>query len=475
MGTGASSYSPPPTPLRSSLCALRTSAPKDGDLSSIDRSNHLTRTDNHVGPVIIKNCMEEYQHVVDSSEPIVLGCLADRLPKHPLIKGEYFLVRDHELADGDSPKSIGLLQAKSWAPVYWCGQPTARELSSIVKALENESYSEILLFNMREEPVLFLNLADDFVPYTIKPRHNLRDCVLTGRVMKEADLFEATIRHNVIALATNKDDNQFYFYNDTTSLIGEPHVYPVQFEDNLLVSEEVYSRLAFSNPKLRYRRLCFPLYAAPPDLEVDHFISIAQDSPLFTRDNGQPAMLFTCENEAGRANVGAVMGYLLLTHRDMEANQRRPSSVTSRLNRLSIDQMQEQGFFWAVQKLVAAIKDGLNIKHQVDMAIDNCCTSLNIRTVIYETKKAMEALPEQQPLNPSAIEEKYTLCCDYLSRYMFLICFNAYLADQYEVHFRLGFSKWMSRHPELNHIRCIMALPVYNTSLSLLSSGRHCL
>ncbi|KAH3863540.1 hypothetical protein DPMN_026530 [Dreissena polymorpha] len=61
-------------------------------------------------------------------------------PSFPL-QGEYFLVRDHELVDGDNPRSIGLLQAKSWAPVNWCGQPTARELASIVKALENESYS----------------------------------------------------------------------------------------------------------------------------------------------------------------------------------------------------------------------------------------------------------------------------------------------------------------------------------------------
>lgn len=50
------------------------------------------------------------------------------------------MVRDHCLLDGDTPKSVTLHQAKSWAPVYWCGQPTAKELESIVKVLENESY-----------------------------------------------------------------------------------------------------------------------------------------------------------------------------------------------------------------------------------------------------------------------------------------------------------------------------------------------
>ena len=55
----------------------------------------------------------------------------------------------------------------------------------------------------------------------------------------------------MIALGTLNDENKFFFYNDTDGFTGEPHVYSVQFEDNLLVSEEVYSRLAFSNPKLR--------------------------------------------------------------------------------------------------------------------------------------------------------------------------------------------------------------------------------
>lgn len=50
------------------------------------------------------------------------------------------------------------------------------------------------MYNMREEPVLFVNIADDFVPYTIKTRNNLDECVITGKVVKEADLYEANIR-----------------------------------------------------------------------------------------------------------------------------------------------------------------------------------------------------------------------------------------------------------------------------------------
>lgn len=46
----------------------------------------------------------------------------------------------------------------------------------------------------------------------------------------------------VIDLATMKEENKFYFYRDLENLQREPHEIHVQFEDHLLVSEEVYSR-----------------------------------------------------------------------------------------------------------------------------------------------------------------------------------------------------------------------------------------
>lgn len=39
-----------------------------------------------------------------------------------------------------------------------------------------------------------------------------------------------------------KEENKFYFYKDLENLQREPHEVNVQYEDHLLVSEEVYSR-----------------------------------------------------------------------------------------------------------------------------------------------------------------------------------------------------------------------------------------
>ena len=53
---------------------------------------------------------------------------------------------------------------------------------------------------MREEPVLFVKQGEDFVPYTILKPDRLREVVVTGKVVKEADLFEASIRKEVSML-----------------------------------------------------------------------------------------------------------------------------------------------------------------------------------------------------------------------------------------------------------------------------------
>ena len=46
---------------------------------------YLVRT-NEVAPIIIRNCKEEYQHVVDFKEPVVYGKIAENMPEHALVR-----------------------------------------------------------------------------------------------------------------------------------------------------------------------------------------------------------------------------------------------------------------------------------------------------------------------------------------------------------------------------------------------------
>lgn len=59
------------------------------------------------------------------------------------------------------------------------------------------NFQEILLFNLREEPVLFVENASDMLPYSIREKENLKKLVNLGRSSWEADEAEARIRKEV--------------------------------------------------------------------------------------------------------------------------------------------------------------------------------------------------------------------------------------------------------------------------------------
>ena len=68
---------------------------------------------------------------------------------------------------------------------------------NILPVLLNLSFQDILLFNLREEPVLFVDNGSDMIPYTIRDKDNLSSQVILGRSPQEADEAEARIRKEV--------------------------------------------------------------------------------------------------------------------------------------------------------------------------------------------------------------------------------------------------------------------------------------
>ncbi|KAJ8313128.1 hypothetical protein KUTeg_009321 [Tegillarca granosa] len=116
--------------------------------------------------------------------------------------GKYFLVRDvTEKLDKnksyDQYRAPNVHRAKGGFPVYSSGQPTERGLITLLDKLVQDSFTEILLFNLREEPVLFVDNGSDKIPHSIRDQVNLHDCVIVGRTNTEADEAEARVRKEV--------------------------------------------------------------------------------------------------------------------------------------------------------------------------------------------------------------------------------------------------------------------------------------
>ncbi|XP_063444020.1 paladin-like isoform X2 [Mytilus trossulus] len=471
MGSGASTLTPPSSPEPESPVTVRRHARSSQAVNQNNR--HLVRT-NEVAPIIIHNCREEFQHVSDFKEPIVFGSIADNMPEHALIKGKYFLVKDiPQKTDRkyEFYRAPNFRKACPNLPVWACGQPTERGLSTILDSLSNEGFTDILLFNLREEPVLFVDSGSDMLPYTIRDRDNLESLVLLGRSPQEADEAEARVRKEVIDLAILNDKNKFYFYGDIENPQKELRELTVQYEDNLLVSEEVYSRHMLCSHSVRFKRLCFPLEASPTDEDIDDFLNVFKECPKFFEKSKScnPGLLFTCNSGQDRATVGSIMGCLVLAQKyGFPQDLKSQHQSSKKYNSL------QKGDYYSVRKLVRIIPNGVHIKNQVDQLIDHCSDYCHLRILIYDLVQKLERIERNgsQKTN-DLIDRLFTRCCHLLERYVFLICFNAYLTEQFPQWFSLSFSQWMQRQPGLTRIRGNVGSPDIQVPVDLLFTGQH--
>ncbi|XP_012936658.1 paladin [Aplysia californica] len=427
---------------------------------------------NKVAPVIIKDCREEFQQIPDFNEPIVKGRFADGMLEHPLIKGKYFIVQDSNdtldlLHTNKHMSAPNFYQAGGDQPVFASGQPTVNGLNVVLSQLVSDGYSEVLVLNLRSEPVLFQRVDNDYVPYSVRHKERIHNMVVMGNTRDSCDQIESCIRKEVVSLASMEDEFVFYFYDSLNKLQQEPHMRKVEYVEDVLLSAEVYSREAFANQVLRYDRICLPELGIPTEEMVDQYLSHFKERPKFLDRNSRyfPAIYLISHSGGRRSAVFMVMSCLLYAHKRgtlkescaYKINSQRPNYV--------------EGEYKAVQRLVAHLKDGHLIKQQVDTVIDQCSNVINLRKCIADHKKKLESLASNNAAHGTElIDHAYEECVSALETYCFLITFNAYLREQMSDNLTWSYSKWLHRNPEITQLCCELDLSESCAPTSLLSS-----
>ncbi|GFR60006.1 paladin-like [Elysia marginata] len=191
-----------------------------------------------------------------------------------------------------------------------------------------------------------------------------------------------------------EDEFVFYFYDSLNKLHQEPHMRKVEYEEDILLSAEVYAREAFSNQILRYDRICLPEMGIPTEEMVDQFLSHFKEKPLFLDKNSH-----------------AFPAVYLISH----SGGRRSAIM------------------------------------MVDWVIDQCSEVINLRRCIANHKRKLEAAVASNSTS-QAIDTLYAECLSSLETYAFLISFNAYLRDQMPNNLSWSYNKWLHRNPEVNRL-----------------------
>ncbi|ELT97506.1 hypothetical protein CAPTEDRAFT_103765 [Capitella teleta] len=438
-----------------------------------DQKAHLVRT-NEVAPIIIRNCREEFQHVSEFKEPIVYGRIAENMPEHALIQNQFFMVKDVVPADIDRLGTYqqylapNLRKMNGPYPVYGMGQPTKDGLSNFMSHLREENFKTILLFNLREEPVLFVQDEFDMIPYSPRHQDTPDNCIVNkGFRVSETARMEVDMRREIIDLAAFKDDQRFYFYDDIENFKEDPHMFRAAYEDDLGVSEEIYSRLTFNNSGIRYLRLCLPSEGVPMETDIDAFVTaFIELAALPVASSHSVADLtwttsFICIAHIYTLKCGQLERSIIVL-----AGAKTPYPINDKSPNF------DRAEFAAIQQLVHYLPEGLHIKRQVDVIIDQCGELHNMRTAILESKKNLESITEDYIIEGKSAKQHFLQRCVHdLQRYFYAICFNAYLHQEFRSLFGITFTTWMQSQPDLYNILRNLNISERRTSPDLLIRG----
>uniref|UniRef100_A0A4W4HKM4 Paladin n=1 Tax=Electrophorus electricus TaxID=8005 RepID=A0A4W4HKM4_ELEEL len=408
---------------------------------SLHNSKAKSIITNKVAPVVITyNCRQEFQIHDDLPRThYKMGRISDSMPEHLLVQGSYFMVLDvfskaDVLNTTCSCGAPNFRQSTGSYPVFGMGQPSLAGFKQVLQTLQRQGNKEVIVFCLREEPLLFLRLGDDFIPYSPRRLENLHEQVHGLSGAPPVETLELSMRREIHDFA-RLNQNVFYVYNDIEHFKDEPHTISISSEEDIHVTEEVYKRPLFTMPAYSYHRLPLPLEGAPAEEQFDAFVRILRETSCLSlnRDVARPlpALLFSCHVGVGRTNVGMILGTLVMQHM-MGAPPPPPQSPPPKAQ------------FQVLQMLIDKLPKGQRVMQEVDQAIELCSEMHNIKQAIYENKKELETIGEEDQSQGSCSKAYFLQrALQGLEQYIYLILFNAYLHDQYPLAFARNFSQWM--------------------------------
>ncbi|KAM6951651.1 paladin isoform 2-T2 [Aplochiton taeniatus] len=429
---------------------------------------------NKVAPVVITyNCRQEFQiHDDVLKTNYKVGRISDTMPEHYLVQGEYFMVQDvYSKADVlNTTASYGapnFRQVKGTYPLFGMGQPSLNGFKQVLQKLQAQGHEDVIFFCVREEPVVFLHLGDDFVPYTPRRKANLHEN-LHGLDKEElVESLELTIRKELYDFA-KLSQNVFYVYNDIEHFKDEPQKMTITCEEDIHVTEEVYKRPVFTMPLYRYHRLPLPMEGAPLEEDFDAFVSILRESPSLSLSHDLsrplPALLFSCQVGVGRTNLAMILGTLVMNRLRGTSQPLPPAEETV--------SSEGKALFHVIQALINKLPNGQQVMEEVDQACALCSEMHNIKEAIYENKKKLEGIGEDYQIQGSTTKDYFLhRTMQSLERYFYLILFNAYLHEQYPLAFASNFSQWMCAHSWVYRLLACMDLSEQSAPADLVTRG----
>lgn len=344
-------------------------------------------------------------------------------------------------------------------PVYGSGQCHLDGLLYLAKDLKGKGYDKVLWFNMREEPVVFL----DGQACAPRSAHNMNENVehLTGIEGRELAAIEKRLRDDCVEAAAGQTMPVFY-------QVGAGDNVEKQLKVPLERSFPVFDAYDWLNKQegvaqLTYSRVPIADETAPEEADFDQLVNELKTIACKGVSSGT-ALVFNCQMGRGRTTTGMVCGsILLLAARGWTAPPDAPKKLPEPTAQ---ERDRKRGEFASILELLrlvdgAALSSsaaaagmktegrGLNAKLLVDQCCDDCGHAQNMVEAIVQ---CTDAAGKAEPGAARSPEFWKRRAQHYLERYAYILLFAAYALEDVHSSFERSFSEWSRSHWQFKRI-----------------------
>eukprot|EP00879_Flechtneria_rotunda_P018628 GHRR01019549.1.p1 GENE.GHRR01019549.1~~GHRR01019549.1.p1 ORF type:complete len:942 (+),score=356.76 GHRR01019549.1:158-2983(+) len=246
--------------------------------------------------------------IVEARAGAVLGALT-------ILKEDYFPGMKNSRLPQLLP-GAGNFRRMAGPPVYGVAMCTVQGIRRVLQAVAEQQqgqHTEVLWFNMREEPVIYINGLPFVLREQQRPMKNLQE--YAGIDAERLERMEARLKQDVLAEAAHYGGRILVARESAAAADGSIEMSstgelvdmwePISGASAVQTPAEVYEGLAQKGLAVRYLRVPVTDGRAPQAVDVDAILQQVRatgfDRPL----------VFNCQMGAGRTTTGTVIGGLL--------------------------------------------------------------------------------------------------------------------------------------------------------------------
>ncbi|XP_050251484.1 uncharacterized protein LOC126698360 isoform X1 [Quercus robur] len=339
-------------------------------------------------------------------------------------------------------------------PVYSMATPTidgAKEMLAYLGAkpkAENSVAHKVILTDLREEAVVYINGTPFALRELNKPVDTLKHVGITGPVVEH---MEERLKEDILSEVRHSGGRMLLHREEHGPTLNQSSVvgyWENILADNVKTPAEVYAALKDEGYNITYRRIPLTREREALASDVDAIQYCKDDAAgcyLFVSHTGfggvSYAMAIICVKLGAEATFTSNIPELMV---DTNMHSRSEANLPSRA---SEEEARRMGDYRDILSLTRVLMYGPQSKSDVDIVIERCKGAGHLRDDILDYSKELEKLPNDDDEHRAYFMD---MAIKALRRYFYLITFKSYLYCTSPA--ETTFASWMDARPELGHL-----------------------